>query len=62
MGEVINLRHARKARKRADDIRQAETNRARHGRTKAEKQIAEAERQRLEAAVDGARLERDGAD
>lgn len=55
MGDVINLRQARKARKRADDALSAEANRAKHGRTKAEKTLAEAERKRLEATVEGAR-------
>lgn len=37
MGEVINLRQARKARARADKEAQAQENRARFGRTGAEK-------------------------
>lgn len=57
MGEVINLRQARKARKRAGDERRAEENRAKHGRTKGEKRLAEMARERHEAAVDGARRE-----
>lgn len=62
MGEVVNLRQARKARKRSEAERLADANRAKHGRTKAEKRLVETERQRLDAAVDGARLKRDGAD
>lgn len=58
MGDVVNLRAARKARKRADDERLAETNRAKHGRTKAEKHLSDATRQRLDATVDGARRQR----
>lgn len=39
MGEVVNLRLARKAKSRDDKARTAEENRARHGRTGAEKQL-----------------------
>ena len=39
MGEVVNLRQARKAKARDDKARVADENRARHGRTKAEKQL-----------------------
>lgn len=58
MGDVINLRQARKARKRADGETQAEANRTKHGRTKADKRLAEMIRQRQDAVVDGARRER----
>ena len=58
MGDVVNLRAARKARKRSDDQRLAEANRAKHGRTKAERHLAEAVRRKLDTAVDGARRER----
>lgn len=57
MGDVVNLRQARKARKRADDQRLAAANRAVHGRTKAERQLADSDRQRLDATVEGARRE-----
>ncbi|MBU2033595.1 MAG: DUF4169 family protein [Alphaproteobacteria bacterium] len=57
MGDVINLRQARKARSRAADERRAEINRARHGRSKAEKRAAELARQRYDAVIEGARLE-----
>lgn len=58
MGEVVNLRQARKARQRADDESRAAANRLKHGRTKADKRIADAARQKLEATVEGARRER----
>lgn len=58
MGEVVNLRAVRKARKRSDDERLAETNRAKHGRAKAEKHLSEATRRMLDTAIDGARRER----
>ncbi len=57
MAEVINLRQARKARERAEDKRQADANRAKHGRTKAEKNLADAARKKLDQVVEGARRE-----
>lgn len=39
MSDVVNLRLARKAKKRTADQKSAEENRVRHGRTKAEKQL-----------------------
>ena len=59
MSEIINLRKARKARKRADAEREAEANRAKHGRTKASRNLAAADKRRHEAAIDGARRDRD---
>lgn len=38
MAEIVNLRLARKRRARDAEAKQADENRARHGRTKAEKQ------------------------
>jgi len=43
MAEIINLRRARKAQQRADATGKAEANRAKFGRTRAEKE-AEAKR------------------
>jgi hypothetical protein len=60
MAEIVNLRLARKARARAAGKAQAETNRARHGRTKGERRAAEAEAGRLTRAVEGARRETGG--
>ncbi len=57
MGDIINLRQARKSRKRADDDSQAAANRLRHGRTKADKLLAKMTKQRADSIVDGARLE-----
>ncbi len=54
MGEVINMRLARKAKVRADKSRQADENRARFGRTK-EQRIGDAvEESRKQTIVDGA--------
>jgi hypothetical protein len=58
MAEIINLRMARKARARNEAATQAQTNRAKHGQTKAQKQSAKREQDRLDRAVDGAKLER----
>lgn len=50
MGDVINLNQARKARQRQEKVRQADANRLRYGRSKAEKlrETAEAEKSRRE--------------
>lgn len=37
MGDIVNLRQARKQKARDDKLREAEQNRALHGRSKAEK-------------------------
>ncbi|MEO6717690.1 MAG: DUF4169 family protein [Novosphingobium sp.] len=57
MGNIINLRHVRKSRRRAESESQAEANRLIHGRTKAAKRIAEMDKQRQNAIIDGARRE-----
>lgn len=58
MADVINLRQARKARKRAESESRAEANRLKHGRTTADKRLADLTRQKHEAVLDGARRER----
>ena len=57
MAEIVNLRQARKARARRDEQAKADANRAQHGRSKAEKDQARAERDRLDKQLDGARRE-----
>ena len=57
MGEILNLRLARKARDRKAREAQAEANRALHGRTKAQRRNETVEKARREAALDGARRE-----
>jgi hypothetical protein len=57
MGEVVNLRLARKARERAVAEAGAATRRAAHGRTKAQKMRDAAEADRLARTLDGARRE-----
>ena len=54
MGDVINLRQARKAKARDHKAQQADANRAKFGRTKAQRQAEDTERTRREAAVDAA--------
>jgi hypothetical protein len=57
MAEIVNLRLARKARDRKKAELQALENRAKHGRTKAEKDRAKAEYLRTERTIEGARRE-----
>ncbi len=57
MGEVVNLRLARKAKARAGAAATAATNRAAFGRTKAQKQADAAAQDRLTRTLDGARRE-----
>ena len=57
MGEVINLNRARKARAKAEATTAARGNRAIHGRTKADRNRAESERERAARLLDGAKRE-----
>ncbi|MDQ6433514.1 DUF4169 family protein [Mesorhizobium sp. LHD-90] len=56
MGEIVNLRIAKKRRQRDEQVRIAEENRARHGRTKGDKQRDRDQADRLGAHLDGHRL------
>ena len=56
MGEIVNLRQARKQRTRAEKEKTAEGNRLAFGRTKAEKASTQAERDKATRALDGHRL------
>lgn len=58
MGEVVNLRLARKRKARADGDAKAAANRALHGRSKSEKAAEKTARLRSEALLDGHRLGR----
>ena len=58
MGEVINLNKARKARDKAEARRAAEANRLTFGRTKAERQTTQKERDRDTANLDGHKLDK----
>jgi len=55
MGEIVNLRSVKKARARDDAKQAAKENRARHGRTGAEKANDRRAAERAEAAVENAR-------
>ncbi|CAM5325217.1 DUF4169 family protein [Sphingobium scionense] len=57
MSNVINFRLARKARDRADKAQAADSNRAKFGRTKAQKLADEKEARRKASLLDGSRLE-----
>jgi len=57
MGEVVNLRRARKAHERRKDDDKAQENRLRFGLSKAEKQLAEKSRSLAERRLEGHRLE-----
>jgi hypothetical protein len=57
MGEVVNLRAARKAKVRAEAQTTAAANRAKFGRTKAERLTEEQDAARRDALLDGARRE-----
>jgi hypothetical protein len=56
MADIINLRQARKTRARAEKERAAAANRAKFGRTKAERQASLKEEARLDRKVEGSRL------
>ena len=58
MGEVVNLRRARKAKARTERETAAAANRAAFGQTKSEKAAAEAEMDRATRDLDGAKLDR----
>lgn len=59
MAEIVNLRTARNARKRAAQASEASANRAKFGMTKAEKARQHADKSRTDRQLDGARLDRD---
>lgn len=56
MAEIVNLRRARKQRDRQAAGKQAEQNRISFGRTKAERDLARAERDKATRGLDGHRL------
>ncbi|KAA2238165.1 DUF4169 family protein [Salinarimonas soli] len=59
MGEIINLRQARKARMKAEKEAKAAANRTAFGRTKAERQKADELEKLSERRHEGHRLDRD---
>jgi hypothetical protein len=56
MGEIVNLRQARKRRKRDDEAATAEANRRKHGRTLAERKAQDAEVAARDTHLDAHRL------
>ena len=60
LGEIVNLRRARKQRRRDQDDAMAAANRLAHGVGKAAEREARAERQRAERALEGHRREPNG--
>lgn len=60
MGEVVNLRQARKAAARRTREAEAAANRLAHGRSRAEREMTKAEADRAARLLDGAK--RDGND
>jgi hypothetical protein len=52
MAEIINLRRARKGKARQEKEAEATANRARHGQTKAEKTLHQAEAAKAEKHLD----------
>lgn len=57
MSNVVNLNKFRKQKAKVERVKQAETNRRLHGRTKAERAHDALQKKQLETAVDHARLE-----
>jgi hypothetical protein len=60
--EIINLRQARKAKQRRDADALAEENRAKFGRSKAERKVTQAERDLEARRLEAQRRERGGND
>lgn len=60
MGEIVNLQRARKERARREREAQADANRRRFGRTKAEKTADRDAETRTTQALDGKRLDDGG--
>jgi hypothetical protein len=57
MGDVVNLRTIRKRAARARDAQSAEENRVLHGRSKAERQLAEARGDKARRNLDQHRID-----
>jgi Domain of unknown function (DUF4169) len=59
MAEIVNLRRARKDKARQQRESEADANRRRFGRTKAEKGADKDAQERARREIDGKRIERD---
>lgn len=53
MGDLVNLRQARKRKQRDEKSRKADQNRALHGRTHGERQLSDHERKTADKQLDG---------
>lgn len=62
MGEVINLNKVRKAREKAAAAAEADGNRFKHGRSKAERNLEKARSEKAEAHLNGHQRKRAGDD
>lgn len=60
MGEIVNLRRARKQRDRRAKEEAAQANRAAHGRAKSERELSAAQSLLESARLDGHRCAREG--
>ena len=61
MGDLVNLKQFKKRSARMDKAQEADTNRARFGRAKAEKQRDELTAHRASATLDGHRIDDENA-
>ena len=59
MAEILNLRRARKDKARREREAEADANRRRFGRTKAEKAADTEARERAQREIDGKKIDRD---
>ena len=57
MATVVNLNRFRKAKKRTENERRAEENRAAFGRGKSERRLADSEKERRHRELEGKRLD-----
>jgi len=58
MAEIVNLRLARKAKRRTEQAQAANAARAKSSVTKAEREVARLDKARAERVLNGARLEK----
>ena len=58
VGDVVNLNKFRKQKAKAEAAKRAETNRLKHGRTRAERELVERKKHLLDAKLDQSRLEK----
>lgn len=59
MADIVNLRRARKDKARRDQAAEADANRRRFGRTKAEKASDKDAKARADREIDGKRIDRE---